>query len=706
MLAVFAMSIVVFVGMCAVVLDVAWYWANTLRMQRAADAAALAGVVYLPGNPAGAITAAKAESAKNGYQDGTGGVVVSAVQDTTNNRAMRVTVSGSVGTFFMRLFGVTTIPGSARSMAEYVLPVPMGSPDSYYGVFGQLRTPSGGTTSSSTTSGTTQWLPPSAIPATVWTTPANAYSGTDADASATTSTNTAAQLWGGFGVTAAGTGTLTVTSIEVGLRAASGAASGCVLRVSLTWNGSTFSSTQDVTLSSTSFASYTAGGITSLWGTHTWTEAEITAATFRVKVEYRNAACSTAGATVRLDQLTVRVGWSRTGTVTIPDPVVTGPSGETLTPRGFWGTMLSQGAADVNGDAYLPYYETPTSTTNPDYAPTKYYDYAVYLPPGSANGVLSIFDAPFCGTDSSGQFGTGDRYFSASASPISAFYTLYDTNETLWDPTDDTVVASSNLLFRRISAVDASLYSGGTPSGSPLSCKVGDVADQTDGRYWHNRWWPMPAQLDGGTEGRTYRLRTSTTDPNSDTDQRTANAQNSFALFAKASGGAPQVYGLGAMESFSPLPGGSSSIFYLAKIEAVHAGKTVVIGLWDPGDTGALSANVQILIPGAAGYTATTVKWSSAKGTTNSAASACTGLTGTGTSITTNTGTQQKFNGCWVTIEVPIPATYTAPTPPGETEGGWWKIKYVMGGATTDTSLDVTTWQVSIRGNPVHLVLP
>jgi hypothetical protein len=59
-----------------------------------------------------------------------------------------------------------------------------------------------------------------------------------------------------------------------------------------------------------------------------------------------------------------------------------------------------------------------------------------------------------------------------------------------------------------------------------------------------------------------------------------------------------------------------------------------------------------------------------------------------------------------VTIEIPIPISYTAPTPPGETEPGWWKIQYTMAGASTDTSLDVTTWQVAIRGNPVHLVLP
>ena len=606
-LVMFAASIVVFVGMCAVVLDVAWYWANSLRMQRAADAAALAGVVYLPGNPTGAATAAKAEAAKNGYTNATGGVTVTAAPDAANNRSMRVTVTGPVGTFFMRFFGITTIPASARSMAEYVLPVPMGSPDNYYGVFGTLRTPSGGSTSSSSTSGITAWLSPTSVPSTVWTTPSNAYSGTDADASATTSTNLAQQAWGGFGVTAAGTGTLSVTSLEVALRAASGATSGCVLRVAVSWNGTTWSGTQDITLSGTAFATYTAGGATSMWGTHTWTEAEITGASFRVRLEYRNSACSTGGAMVRVDQVGVRVGWSRTTSTTIPDANVAGPNGEVLVPRGFWGTMLSQGAADVNGDAYLPYYETPTTTTNPEYAATRYYDYAVYLPPGSANGQLQIFDPVFCGTDASGEYGTGDRYFSSSASPISAFYTLWDTNDTLWDTSDDTLVASSDQLFRRVAAVDSSLYGGSLPGGTYTSCRQGDVADPADGRYWHNRWWPMQAQLDGGSEGRTYRLRTSTTDPTSDTDQRTANGQNSFALWAKASGGSPRVYGLGTMESFSPLPGGASSVFYLAQIDAVHAGKTVVISLWDPGDTGPLSANVQILVPGPTGYTAATV---------------------------------------------------------------------------------------------------
>lgn len=713
---VFALAIFVFIGMSAVVIDVAWYWSGMLRMQRAADAAALAGVVYLPGNPASAVIAARSESSKNGFTNGTGGVTVAAGADTTDNRALRVTVSGSVPTFFMRVFGIASISGTRNSKAAYVLPVPMGSPESYYGVFGKLRTPAGGTNVTTTTSDATSPLLPTTAPSGNWLTPLNAISSTDTNASATQ--NAVAkpyQAWSGFNVAIPGTGTLSINGLELAVRA-SATVPGCILRAALTWDGSAVSgagtnwtAAQTMTLTGgPKWTTYPAGGPADTWG-RTWTEAQLANAKLRVRLQYTGTGCA-AGTTVSVDALWLTVSYSRSTTVFVPDPVVTGPNGETLNARGFWGTMLSQGAADINGDAYLPYYDTATSATNPDYAPTRFYDYAVYMPPGSASGQLQIFDPVFCGTDgTAGEYGTGDRWFSGSTSAVSAFYTLYDTQETMYDTSDDTMVADSGTLFRRIQSLDASLYdSGNLPSGSYSSCKRGDVSDPTDGRYWHNRWWQMVGNLTGGSEGRTYRLHTASTDPNNATDQRTANAQNSFSLWSSASGGTPRVYGLGAMESFSPLPGGGSSTFYLAQIDAVHAGKTVVIGLWDPGDTGSLSANVQIMIPGTSGYTAASVKWTAAKGTTNSNASACTGTSasGSGTSITANTGTQQKFNGCWVTIEVPIPASYSAPIAPGESEPGWWKIRYVIGGASTDTSFDVTTWQVTIRGNPVHLVLP
>ena len=134
MLVVFVMSLFVIMGSVAFVVDISWYWASGLRAQRAADAAALAGVVYLPGNVAQAITTAKAAAAANGYVDGVGGVVVTPSQDNADDRRMNVTINAPVGTFFARIFGITVFQSSKKAKAEFVLSVPMGSPQNYYGV--------------------------------------------------------------------------------------------------------------------------------------------------------------------------------------------------------------------------------------------------------------------------------------------------------------------------------------------------------------------------------------------------------------------------------------------------------------------------------------------------------------------------------------------------------------------------------------------
>jgi hypothetical protein len=193
------------------------------------------------------------------------------------------------------------------------------------------------------------------------------------------------------------------------------------------------------------------------------------------------------------------------------------------------------------------------------------------------------------------------------------------------------------------------------------------------------------------------------TDPASGAAQAGADGHNSFSIEARASGGTPRVYGLGTMEAFSPLNGGGASIFYLAQIEAVHAGKVMEINLYDPGDTGSLAANLQILQPTATGYAPATFTWTARR--VASSGVSCPG-SGSGTSVTTNTGGSSLFNGCWLTISIQLANTYTAPTPPGEPGPGWWKIQYNMSGTSSTTAFDLTTWQVSLRGNPVHLVVP
>jgi hypothetical protein len=134
----------------------------------------------------------------------------------------------------------------------------------------------------------------------------------------------------------------------------------------------------------------------------------------------------------------------------------------------------------------------------------------------------------------------------------------------------------------------------------------------------------------------------------------------------------------------------------------------MVIELWDPGDTGSLSASLQILAPNASNYAPTAFSYSAVQGTSSGAASNCNSNSGTNvTAVTTNTGGSSLFNGCWLTISIVVPSNYTAPLPTSDTiatEGGWWKIRYTMGGSTSNYSTDMTTWQVAIRGNPVHLV--
>jgi hypothetical protein len=201
-------------------------------------------------------------------------------------------------------------------------------------------------------------------------------------------------------------------------------------------------------------------------------------------------------------------------------------------------------------------------------------------------------------------------------------------------------------------------------------------------------------------------------------DQTEATGLNAFAIWAKTvTGAAPKVYGLGAMEAFFALPENQISTFYLAQIERQYAGKWLDIDLWDPGDTGSIDAALRILIPSSAGnvscngharYTCATFYMSehTADETSIPAAFSCgPGVPGSNsmTSITTSTGGGAIYNGQWLRLCVQVPTNYTAPQPSGEPAGGWWKIQYDMGTGNSPAT-DLTTWKVTVRDNPVHLV--
>ena len=244
-------------------------------------------------------------------------------------------------------------------------------------------------------------------------------------------------------------------------------------------------------------------------------------------------------------QLQISVTYKQTITTTLADANLTDPNGGALTPQGFWGTIMSQGGESINGDLYASYYDNngSTKTTSTYYNATNYYNYDVQMQPGSSNGQLWVYDAPFCASGSNGQYGTGDRWFN-SQNGISTFYDLYDTKLTN-DTSDDSLVWSSGNTFKETAAYsDPDLSgSGGSSCSKTTTTGIGPAgadglgtqcdASATSGLDCHLRWYELPVTLTGG---KLYRLHVSTTDPNSPSNQLSSDGHNSFTLWATAIG--------------------------------------------------------------------------------------------------------------------------------------------------------------------------
>lgn len=127
------MLIIPMIIMTAFAVDFGSWLAQGQRMQRAADAASLAGVVWTgdPIDPMKWDTVARATATKNGFTDGVNGVSVDVVK-TAGNR-VKVTIQQDGEQYFS---GVVMKDGqrlNRDSTAEYVLPVPLGSPRNFLG---------------------------------------------------------------------------------------------------------------------------------------------------------------------------------------------------------------------------------------------------------------------------------------------------------------------------------------------------------------------------------------------------------------------------------------------------------------------------------------------------------------------------------------------------------------------------------------------
>jgi hypothetical protein len=433
------------------------------------------------------------------------------------------------------------------------------------------------------------------------------------------------------------------------------------------------------------------------WGGHAWVRSDLSNTNLRVRLTWVEGTpdCSTNRA-VQLDLLEVRVMYRTSITTTTPEVLsVPNPLGGTLASQGFWGAIFTSGGVRENGDRYAPSNigranppDGINDGPNPDYDPNGY-DYVIEV---GAGGQVRLFDPIFCATGpnaSGGWLGAGDHWTtrggtgSTVIAPVGVSYRLYDQNGTPYDATDDTQIGSTLT------------YDPGTATLGDFSGTFGTPQNDTDanrqdcsGNPAHNQW-VLPSGW-SGLSGGAYRLNVNTT---LDPDNADVGAENLFSIWVDG-GSAARVYGGGRMAAYTNLDetgAGGTQRFYFAQIEGVHAGKTMVITLFDPGEASSPSW-LRFLSPQGGTYQYATFDWSSNDGRSGTSV----------TSIQTSDGTP-LFNNRIVTIDIALPADYASGglDPNGIGEDGWWLVEYDVRAGN-----DTTTWEVGIRGNPVHLVVP
>ena len=366
--------------------------------------------------------------------------------------------------------------------------------------------------------------------------------------------------------------------------------------------------------------------------------------------------------------------------------------GTSLASLGAWGAIITRGGNAQNGDAYAPANNSGYSpTNNVSYDPNGYY-YTAVLPAG---GSIQIFDPGFCAMGSNGSGGTlgaGDHWIGTAGTPVSTYYTLWDTHNVPLNPGGWTKTGNaSGSLFENEKGYDPA--NGGNPGGATSGCDA-----------YHDNWWTLASGLAAGT----YEVEVSTTNPSSSSINASTNAENMFSIMA-VGGGSPAVYGYNRMAVYNNLVAtGVLQQFYMAQVDQVTgSGKTLTIDLFDIGDSTA--GYIQILSPNGPGGTQTVVNNFSyttynynAAGArvspgncVSGASDACSG-TGRSKITVATSGGGSSFNDTWIEITIPLGNTYGDN---GLWQGGWWQVQY-----NVTAGNDTTTWSVNVMGNPVHLV--
>jgi len=366
--------------------------------------------------------------------------------------------------------------------------------------------------------------------------------------------------------------------------------------------------------------------------------------------------------------------------VPLGSPKNTFGTGDLLTgtdQENFWAAVSGYCAGHESGDKKLTRNESYSqsgsgcnngSPSNDDDYDAQGYLYAVDLPANTTSLKLDVYDAEY------NQNNTSDNEL-VNNQTINTTYQIYDRNATPLDLSNLTLLSTVNVPTNSATYANQwkNLYTWANPKAGQYYIRVITAATDTNNSR--------------GSNGFSLRAYTG----------------GSFATCTTITGSAnysatcPQVHAVSDMSIYANATGSTAS-FYLAQIDPIHAGKTMRINLFDPGEG---ASALQILDPNG---NPSTFSWSTPCNPPTPPTGSCSGsgittldVSGSGTPPYTGLNGSSKYNDRYITIDIPLPANYST------VYGGkvWWKVKYTT---LSSSVTDRTTWSVNIVGDPVHLL--
>lgn len=617
----FALLLVPLLLMAGFAVDVGKWYSRSSDMRRAADAAALAGVVWLP-DEAAARTAALAAAARNGFVPSST-VSITVTSSTQSERRLKVSIKDTkVGSFFYSSLGGNDITLDRTSFAEYVLAVPMGSPRNFFGTGTLLKT----------------YTAPG-IPAEYLYQSVNPY--------CTDKENGDRYQSMSDGGTCSGTANSEYRTSGYSMYIEAPEGRRAPIDVKL----------YDARYSEAA-VTWQEQGVDNCVGPYdptTWIGPTTSTSSITITGPVRYQTVSTTGATNWSATTTLVSGQSvtrRFDLIRYQWPNVLNWTPASTTPTD-WTTSTSNSTITLYAPAQYQTRSTPTSTT---------WGSTVTLTGNKTYTRAQSLIRYRYGTYQSGQICT-PTYTTKSEAAIDDYrqsgadsytYTLYAADNTPLNDEDNPQICQQT--FAPTTATDGTEYLGSHRWNTLCSIST----TQPSGRY-------------------ILKVTNSGTAVGSASNSSQNDGSNQWGLVAKyATTGdglcdgrndsmCPRVYGKDAI-SVRAAATTTVASFYLAEIEAEHSGKKLKLELFDPGEGG---QTIEIMKPsGTDGNTWTPANFSWKEATTATSE--------TNVNSLDVSGSPGRFNGKLVEITIDL-SGYSPPT-----NNDWWQIRYTFGGTVTD----------------------